>query len=73
MYPCRLTLLLLPVQQMLAVATLFDCARRTAAIYGAPWHLRFRLQLGFLFGCGVRALGGAGLAAFTYYWIRQNK
>ena len=44
MYPCRLTLLVLPVQQMLAIATLADCARRTAAVYGASWGLRFKLQ-----------------------------
>ncbi|PSC70433.1 Lysosomal Pro-X carboxypeptidase [Micractinium conductrix] len=72
MYPCRLTLLVLPVQQMLAIATLADCARRTAAVYGASWGLRFKLQLGFMLGQGVRALGGIGVSAFTYWWIRQN-
>lgn len=73
MYPSRLSLLLLPVQQMLAVATLVDCARRFSAIYGAPWHLRFKLQLGFVAAHAVKALGGLGLAGFTWWWIRENK
>ncbi|KAL4448336.1 hypothetical protein ABPG75_005555 [Micractinium tetrahymenae] len=72
LYPCRLSLLLLPVQQMLSVATLVDSARRFCTVYGAPWTLRFKLQLGFVGAHFVKAAGAAGIAGFAYWWIRQN-
>ena len=73
MYPCRLSLVLLPYFQSLQAATLVDCARRFAAIYGAPWHIRFKLQLGLLGAYGIKAVGSVGLAVYTYFWIRDNK
>lgn len=44
-YPCRLSVIVLPAQQILEAATLVDCARRLCAVYGAPWHIRFKLQV----------------------------
>lgn len=46
MYPCRLTLIMLPLRQLLELATLADTARRFTAIYpGTPWHARFKAQV----------------------------
>lgn len=73
LYPCRLSLLLLPVQQMLSVAALADTARRFCAVFEAPWTLRFKVQLIFVGAHFVKALGAAGIAGFAYWWIRQNK
>lgn len=60
MYPSRLSLVLLPVQQALQLSTLVDSLRRFAAIYKAAWHVRFKLQ--------VRRLrrGHRHLASFEY-------
>ncbi len=44
-YPCRLSVIVLPAQQVLEAATLVDCARRLCSVYGAPWHIRFKLQV----------------------------
>ncbi|KAL4433269.1 hypothetical protein ABPG77_003317 [Micractinium sp. CCAP 211/92] len=72
LYPCRLSLLLLPVQQMLSVAALADSARRFCAAFGVPWALRFKLQLGFVGAHFIQAAGAAGIAGFAYWWIRQH-
>ena len=73
MYPCILSLHLLPLQQLLEAASLVDCARRFTAIFGAPWHVRFKLQLAMLGAYVLKALAGAGLAAYSYWWLRDNE
>lgn len=71
LYPCRLSLVLLPLQEMLQVATLVDCVRRFVSIYGAPWHMRFKTLLLFMVVFSAKAVGGAALTAFTFYWLRK--
>lgn len=71
LYPCRLSLVLLPLQEMLQVATLVDCVRRFMSIYGAPWHMRFKTLLLFMVVFSAKAVGGAALTAFTFYWLRK--
>ncbi|PRW44843.1 prolyl endopeptidase-like isoform A [Chlorella sorokiniana] len=71
-YPCRLSVLVLPVQQLLEAATLVDCMRRLCAVYGAPWHIRFKLQLLFTAAHFLKFVGSAGVAGFIYWWIRSN-
>lgn len=72
MYPCRLSLILLPYQQLLQAATLVDCVRRFLSVYGAPWHLRFKAYLFFTGAFAAKAIGGSLLAAFVFYWIRGH-
>lgn len=58
-YPCRLSVLVLPAQQVLEAATLVDCARRLCAVYGAPWHITFKLQVS---GCFCKLHPGSCFA-----------
>ena len=69
-YPCRLSVLVLPAQQVLEAATLVDCARRLCAVYGAPWHITFKLQVSGCFcklhpGSCFAGCARAPLPAFT--------
>lgn len=69
-YPCRLSVLVLPAQQVLEAATLVDCARRLCAVYGAPWHITFKLQVSGCFcklhpGSYFAGCARAPLPAFT--------
>ena len=73
MYPARLSLLLLPWTEALQLATLADCARRLVTIFGAPWHIRFRLQLAMLASLLIRVVGAVGVAVFTLVWIREQE
>ena len=54
MYPARLSLMLLPLNQVLQLSSLLDCARRFAAIFAADTLLRLRLHFATLAGVAVR-------------------
>lgn len=72
LYPCRLSLILLPLQQLFQAAVLVDCVRRFLSIYGTPWHIRFKAYLAFIAAFAAKAAGAALLAAYAFWWIRSH-
>lgn len=70
LYPCRLSLELLPYYQLLGVAGVFDSLRMILNVFGAPpqTHLANLVAM-----CGAflaRTVAAAMLALKTYSWIK---
>lgn len=71
-YPCKLTLLLLPWWQLAELSWAAGASETLAAAYRAPVVVHFNAQMAVLCALGVRTLGATGMALYAWTWIRSS-